>query len=44
LAPEVFQLAADGKLRIETVTVPLKDIEEAWNMDVPPGKRLIIVI
>jgi len=42
--PEMFNLAADGKLKIETVTAPIKDIEKAWNMDIPSGKRLVIVI
>jgi NADPH:quinone reductase-like Zn-dependent oxidoreductase len=42
--PEMLQLAADGKLKIETVTAKLKDIETAWNQDIPPGKRLVIVI
>ena len=44
ILPEMLQLAADGKLKIETVTAPLKDIETAWNEHVPAGKRLVIVI
>jgi NADPH:quinone reductase-like Zn-dependent oxidoreductase len=42
--PEMMQLAADGKLKIETVTAELKDIETAWNMEVAGGKRLVIVV
>jgi NADPH:quinone reductase-like Zn-dependent oxidoreductase len=42
ILPEMMQLAATGKLKIETTTVPLKDIEMAWDMDVEPGKRLIV--
>jgi NADPH:quinone reductase-like Zn-dependent oxidoreductase len=43
LLPEMLQLAADGKLKIETVTAPLKDVESAWNMDAG-SKRVVIVI
>jgi NADPH:quinone reductase-like Zn-dependent oxidoreductase len=44
ILPEMFQLAADGKLIIETVSAPLQDVETAWAMDVPSGKRLVITI
>ncbi len=42
--PEMFQLAADGKLKIEIVTRQLKDVEIAWQENIPAGKRLVIVI
>ncbi len=42
--PEMFQLAADSKLTIETVTVSLRNIEELWEMEVPNGKRLVVTI
>jgi len=42
--PEMFQLAAGGKLTIETVTAPLKAIATAWQQNVEAGKRLVIVI
>lgn len=44
ILPEMLQLAADGKLKIETVTAPLKDVETAWNEHIPAGKRLVIVM
>lgn len=44
LLPEMFQLAADGKLVIGTVTANIKDVETAWNQEVPAGKRLVILI
>jgi NADPH:quinone reductase-like Zn-dependent oxidoreductase len=44
ILPEMFRLAADGKLRIETIRVSLKNIETLWNLDVPDGKRLVAVI
>jgi len=44
ILPEMFQLAADGKLKIETTKVALADIETLWDMDVPDGKRLVVEI
>ncbi len=44
ILPEMFQLAADEKLKIETVNVDLQDIEKLWDMDVPGGKRLVVRI
>jgi NADPH:quinone reductase-like Zn-dependent oxidoreductase len=42
--PEMLQLAADGKLKIETETAPLREIESVWNKEIPTGKRLVIVM
>jgi NADPH:quinone reductase-like Zn-dependent oxidoreductase len=44
ILPEMFQLAADGKLKVETIEVKLQDIAELWNLDVPSGKRLVVTI
>ena len=44
MVPEMLQLAADGKLKIDTVTADLKDVETAWHKEIPGGKRLVIVI
>lgn len=44
ILPETFQLAADKKLQVETVHVRLKDIEKLWEMDVPGGKRLVVMM
>lgn len=44
ILPEMLQLAADKKLRIETVTAPLKEVETAWHEHIPSGKRLVIMI
>ena len=43
ILPETMQLAADGKLKIETITAPLKDIGTAWNKEIPAGKRLVLL-
>lgn len=44
ILPEMFQLAADGKLKIATVTIGLEDIEKAWDMPIEGGKRLVAMI
>lgn len=44
ILPEMFQLAAKGKLIINTVTVNLEDVGDLWNVDVPGGKRLVVTI
>ncbi|MFT4154815.1 hypothetical protein [Parafilimonas sp.] len=44
IIPEMLQLAADGKLKVETMPVDLKNIEALWNIHVPSGKRLVVVI
>jgi NADPH:quinone reductase-like Zn-dependent oxidoreductase len=44
ILPEMFQLAADGKLIVETVEVELRDIEQLWDADVTDGKRVVVKI
>lgn len=44
ILPDMFELAAAGKLKMETVTVSLKDIEKVWDMSVEGGKRLVILV
>lgn len=44
MLPEMFQLAADGKLKIDAINMPLQEIEKAWDMNVEGGKRLVILI
>lgn len=44
ILPEMFQLAVQGTLKIETTQVKLKDIAELWNLDVPGGQRLVVTI
>jgi hypothetical protein len=43
LIPEMFQLAAEEKLRVHTPEEPLKNIESAWNKEVEAGTRLVLV-
>jgi hypothetical protein len=44
ILPEMFELAAAGKLKVETIKVKLEDIAELWDLDVPGGKRLVVTI
>lgn len=44
IIPEMFQLAADNKLKAETETVALQDIEKLWDTEMPDGKRLVVTI
>lgn len=44
ILPEMFALAAVGKLPVETITVKLENIAELWDLEVDGGKRLVVVI
>jgi hypothetical protein len=44
ILPEMFQLAADGKIKIQTINITLADIEKCWDLPVPDGKRLVVNI
>lgn len=44
ILPEMFQLAADGKLKVETIEVKLEDIAQLWDLQVPDGQRLVVTI
>ena len=44
IIPEMFQLAADGKLKMEVQTVPLADMGNLWDIQVSDGKRLVALM
>jgi NADPH:quinone reductase-like Zn-dependent oxidoreductase len=44
ILPEMFELAAADKLKVETIDVKLEDIEKLWEMDVKDGKRLVVTM
>jgi len=44
ILPEMFELAAKGKLVVSTTTVKLKDISTLWDKDVSNGERLVVTI
>jgi NADPH2:quinone reductase len=41
--PQLWALAACGRLRIDTEAVPLADVESAWQRQDVHGRRLVIV-
>jgi len=41
--PEMFQLAAYEKLKVETTAADLKDIASLWELDVTDGRRVVVV-
>lgn len=43
LFPQLWALAASGKLHIDTEPVPLAEIEDAWLRNDLPGRRLVII-
>lgn len=44
IIPEVFELAADDKLKVDIEKVSLTDIEKLWDMELADGKRLVVTI
>jgi len=41
--PQVWALAAGGRLRIDTEPVALADVENAWHRQDVPGRRIVII-
>lgn len=44
IIPEMFQLAADGKLTIETERTTLENIKTTWQQEAAPGKRFVVTM
>lgn len=44
ILPEMFTLAAAGKLIVETTSEKLCDIARLWDMEVPDGRRLVVTL
>lgn len=44
IIPEMFQAAVEGKIKIETQEVDIKNIESVWNAEIQTGKRLVVRI
>ena len=40
--PQMWALAARGKLRIDTEPAPLAEVENAWQRNDLPGRRIVI--
>ncbi len=41
--PQIWALAASGKLRIDIERAPLADVETLWQRQDSPGRRLVII-
>jgi NADPH:quinone reductase-like Zn-dependent oxidoreductase len=41
--PQLWALAASGKLRLDTEQAPLADVEAIWQRQHLPGRRLVII-
>lgn len=44
IIPEMYQAAIEGKIKMETEEVDIKNIEAVWNAEIQSGKRLVIRI
>ncbi|OQP63419.1 alcohol dehydrogenase [Niastella vici] len=44
ILPAMFQLAAAGKLTVDTISVKLEHFAELWDLEVPGGHRLVVTI
>jgi NADPH:quinone reductase-like Zn-dependent oxidoreductase len=44
IIPEMYQAAVEGKIKMETEDVDIKNIETVWNAEIQSGKRLVIRI
>ncbi len=44
ILPEMFELAVQGKLKVDTVMCKLEDIAGLWNRGVGDGKRLVVTV
>lgn len=44
ILPEMFELAAGGKLGVATIPIQMADIAQLWDLEVPGGKRLVVMI
>lgn len=44
IIPEMFQLAVNNKLKVNTVSMALKDIEKIWEVEISSNGRLIVFI
>lgn len=44
ILPEMFQLAAEGRLVVDTQTIAINDIAQVWNTETSGGQRLVVTI
>lgn len=44
IIPETFQLAADNRLKINTICIDLKDIAQVWDANLSSDKRVVLTV
>lgn len=44
IIPSMFQLAADGQLAVDTVTLKLEEVSRVWEIDLTMGQRVVLSI
>lgn len=44
ILPEMFQLAASGKLKVKTTAIQMDNIASLWDAEVTGGQRLVVTI
>lgn len=44
IIPGIFQAAVEGKIKMETQDIDIKNIGTVWNSEIQSGKRLVIRI
>ena len=43
IIPKLIELAVQGKVKVDTEVVPLRDVEQAWERSDLHGKRIVLV-
>lgn len=44
ILPDIFRLAAEGRLQVETIDIKLENIQQLWDRDAPKGKRFVVTL
>ncbi|GAB3513161.1 quinone oxidoreductase family protein [Emticicia fontis] len=44
IIPEMFQLALDNKLKVDTIDIAMNNIGKLWDMKMTDGKRVVVKI
>jgi NADPH:quinone reductase-like Zn-dependent oxidoreductase len=44
ILPEMFRQVAAGNLKVDTISLPIQNIAQIWEMAVPSGKRLVVIV
>lgn len=44
IIPDMFQLAIEKKLKVDTIEVDMKNIQKIWDMELTDGKRVVVKI